>query len=169
MLLKNIRKIIQKSLVFNKMNFYKAHKLAFRGNIPRMEDPDRRFYDPYAKKQPGDGQGMELNKPADEESNSSGFGTRVRGETFPDDFSSKEDYGTQRKNDIPTSDHMFMGENSERDDGMAPIGEGANDDRFVDYREKYIDITNREPVGPHNMQRYRTVIDRTRQKLNTEN
>jgi len=30
-------------------------------------------------------------------------------------------------------------------------------------------MTNREPVGPHNMQRYRTVIDRTQKKLHTEN
>ena len=133
-----------------------------------MEDPDSRFHDPYAKKQVGDGQGPEMNTPGGEETNPGSFGGRARGETFPDDFSPGSNYELQKKRDIPSSDHMFMGENSERDDGMAPIGEGANDGRFVDYREKFIDTTNREPVGPHNMQRYRTVIDRTKRKLNTE-
>ena len=160
------------------MNFYKRNKLAFRGNIPRMEDPDSRFHDPYAKKQPGDGQGVAMNTPGSEETNPGSFGGRARGATFPDDFSPGSNYAEQKKKDIPSSDHMFIS-NEEKDDGMAPIGEGANDDRFVDYRDKIPDnidgsITT-EPAGPHNMQnkpninRYKSVIDRTRKKLHTEN
>ena len=161
------------------MNFYKKHKLAFRGNIPRMEDPDSRFYDPYkTKSSPGDGQGTKLNTPGSEETNPGSFGGRARGATFPDDFSPGSDYAEQKKKDIPTSDHMFISDD-EKDDGMAPIGEGANDDRFVDSRDKIPDnidgsITT-EPAGPHNMQnkpninRYKSIIDRTRRKVHTEN
>ena len=154
------------------MNFYKLHKLAYRGNIPRMEDPDSRFSDPYkTKSSPGDGQGTKLNTPGSEETNPGSFGGRARGATFPDDFSPGSNYAEQKKKDIPASEHMFTGGEGEGD--KAPIGEGVGagnqSQPFVDSREKYIDMTNREPVGPHNMQRYRTVIDRTQKKLHTEN
>ena len=152
------------------MNFYKLHKLALKGNEPRMDSLDR-YRNHYVKRKPENGEGTALNTPGSEETNPGSFGGNAR-EGYPDDVSAVGDnYDTQRKETIPASPHMFIGGEGEGD--KAPLGEGVGGGNqsqpFVDSREKYIDMTNREPVGPHNMQRYRTVIDRTWKKLHTEN
>jgi len=149
------------------VNFYKRYKLAFRGNIPKIEDPGA-FKEPYRKRSPEDGQGPKLTTLGDEDTGSSVGGDRGRGVTFPE-TSPREDYTAQREKDIPHQDYMFMGFGNEKDSGEAPMGEGvgAGDPKqtFVDYRDKPVDIIGREPVGPHNMQKYRTVSDRTRKGL----
>ena len=147
------------------MNFYKKYKLAFRGNIPKIEDPDI-FRDPYQRRSPNDGQGPKMTTPGDEEGYR-GFGRRFRGTESPSGFSSTGDYEEDRTNDIPTQDTVTIrskGDGSEDQTGGG-IGEGANDGRFVDFREKLVDTTSREPIGPHNMQKYKTVTDRTNREL----
>jgi len=132
---------------------------AFTWDIPK---------DPYSTQWvPGNGQGMTpaLVTPSTEET-SGGLGTRFRGKGSPADFSSKSDnYDKQRKNDIPSSDHMFV-------DGM-PIGEGVSDGTFFDpssplsaenmvAEELYSGRS--EPVGPCNMQKFKAVFDRVRRQ-----
>lgn len=93
-----------------------------------------------------------------------GFGTRARGEGFPRDFSASDDYDIQREKDIPNSRHMFI-------DEPTTVTEGVNDGTFYDpssplsFENMVAEelFSNRPtPVGPHNMQKYRTVFDRVR-------
>jgi len=148
------------------MNFYKRMKLAYRGNIPRMEDPIR---DPYNKvSKPGDGKGTQLNTTGEEGSiittgptSSSMGGTNARGETFPTSSPRNDPGSKQRERDIPESEHALMPPEG------SSTGDGANDDRFEDPREKTVDIYkgSKPPIGPHNMQTYRSIVERTRGKL----
>ena len=148
------------------MNFYKLQKLAYRGNIPKMEDPDTIGLDPYKKRRPGDGRGQSLVQMGDEETEGSVGGTRARGTTFPEvgrrDVEGGE-YNPERKRDIPGSDLMFIPD--DHDKGKAPIGEGANDNRFVSdediIRDDFADNNNsNDPVGIHNMQTYESKMKR---------
>lgn len=148
------------------MNFYKRIKLAYRGNIPKMEDPNK---DPYNKvSKPGDGKGVQLNTPGDEGSiitngptSSSMGGTNARGELYPTSSPQNDPGAAQRQRDIPESFHTLMPNEGDS------TGEGANDDRFEDEREKTVDVyKGTQPyIGPHNMQSYRSIVDRTRKKL----
>lgn len=127
-------------------------KLSFRGNIPRMEEMDD--LDPYKKKTPGDGNGVEMKTPGDEDS-WSGFGTRVRGRDFPTDIQQEDNYDLQREQDIPTVDHALMGEN-------APLPENTGVDNGELYdsdsplsRERIVsdklENSMSHPIGPMNM------------------
>ena len=145
------------------MNFYRKKKLAERGNIEKMNDPDAKWHDPYKKRKPSDGTGTSLVQMGDEDSSGSVGGSRVRGKTFPE-VGSDDDYDLQRERDIPTSRHMFIG--GEDEPGQSPIGDGANDDRFVDPVDRTVDTyKGRSPVGPHNMQTFRNVVQRTSKNL----
>jgi hypothetical protein len=127
------------------MNFYKRQKRAHRGNMPLIEEYNPK-QDPYRKKQPGDTSSAKLVNMGDEEDGSSVMGTRVRGELFPE-VPGMKDYDKQRSNDIPTSTHTLMGE-----EGESVFGEGANDDRFVDWRDKIADdIGINDPKGIFDM------------------
>ena len=88
---------------------------ALRGNIERMNDPIR---NPYSHSYPGeitDGGLSYLTQKGDESGmsgSSSMGGTRAR-KGFPRGVSSKEDeYHIQRERDIPSSDQMFIGDNT---------------------------------------------------------
>jgi len=149
------------------MNYYKKVKLAFRGNIPRMDERDD--IDPYKKHKPGDGNGVEMKTPGDEEG-WSGLGTRVRGKDFPKDISERDgEYDEQRKRDIPTVDHALMGEN-------APLSNNTG----VDHGELYdsdspmsmerttfdkLENPQSEPIGPHNMNKQRDIFKRVRDRI----
>jgi DNA-directed RNA polymerase subunit RPC12/RpoP len=153
-------------------------KLSFRGNFPKINDPD----DPYRKKQPGDGTGWDGQMRAGDE-DMSGFGTRFRGQDMPTDFSAKERSGDDTfKKDLPYSEHAFLGEDSlqggtgltENARGEQPLGEGPGEAFFDD--ESSLSRSNRlsdnnEAIGPHNMQtfknvnkqRFKTVWDKVRE------
>ena len=140
------------------MNWFKDVKIAYRGNIPTISDPDARTRqeNPYYKPdRPSEGQGIQLNTPGDE-SGGSGFGTRFRGPDAPDDYSAvtEEDPGERRF--LPTEDTMFLGEGDWR-----PVGEGTSE-RFFDSespigrsQEVMRDLSGRvnkdDRLGIHNM------------------
>ena len=148
------------------MNYYKRMKLSFRGNIPRMEEMDD--LDPYKKKTPGDGNGVDMKTPGDEEG-WSGLGTRVRGKDFPKDIEMVDDYELEREKDIPTVDHALMGEN-------APLPEhtGVDDGELFDSdsplsRERTVfDQLGSEvshPIGPNNMQSRNNIYETLRKRI----
>lgn len=156
-----------KSAMHNCSNcHYTFFKVAKRdGGMPTAFQMD--YQDPYKKQwNVGDGQGMDavLVRPADEETGG-GLGTRFRGEGTPSGFSSKDQYEKQRHTDIPYSDHMFMD---------SPIGEGTNNGTFFDPSSPLSEenIVTRElsepqksdPIGPHNMQKYKNVFNKVRHK-----
>lgn len=88
-------------------------------------------------------------------------GTNARGETFPTSSPQNDPGPKQRQRDIPESFHSLMPNEGDS------TGEGANDDRFADPIDKTDDINEREqpPIGPHNMQTYRSIVERTRNKI----
>jgi len=134
------------------MNFYKRMKLSFRGNIPRMDEMDD--LDPYKKHKPGDGNGLEMKTPGDEEG-WSGLGTRVRGKDFPKNIMQKDDYDLQRDKDIPTVDHALMGENAPLPgDTGVDNGELYDSDSPLSMERTVADKLEghySNPNGPHNM------------------
>jgi hypothetical protein len=117
--------------------------------------PDKHDKEPY-KPAP-------IMTPGDEDAQG-GMGTRVRNEDFPRNFRSIDNYERERKTDIPYSDHMFM-------DG--PTGPGVGNGTFYD-PESPLSLENQianelfsgrsQPIGPHNMQKYRSVFERIRRQ-----
>ena len=150
------------------MNWYKEHKFAIRGNIPRMEDPDIR--DPYHRRKIDDGQGWNLTRPANEDTHSdpvgmgSGMGSRFRKDS-PKDFSlTSDDYDPQHETDIPESSHTLM---ERYDDHKGP--DATELITFYDEDSPLlVDKLNnkkREPVGPHNQHRKFQPIETVRRRL----
>ena len=141
-------------------------KVSFRGSFPRISDPDQK--DPYKPKKQEDGEGFDVQMRPGDEDLSGGFGTRFRGHGSPTDFEEGDDYETQRENNIPNSNHMFLNDNGER-----PIGEGVNDGTFTDEDSPFSvekqmlmnpNSDKEEVIGPHNMQTFRGIFDRVRKK-----
>ena len=132
-------------------------KIARRGTgYPEaFTPPDKKEENPYIQ--------SPIMIPGDEVAQG-GFGTRARGKEFPTGFSASEDLGQQREQDIPNSRHMFI-------DEPTTMGEGVNDGTFYDPDSplstenmiaEELFSTRPTPVGPHNMQKYRSVFDRVR-------
>ena len=148
------------------MNYYKRMKLSFRGNIPRMEEMDD--LDPYKKKTPGDGNGVDMKTPGDEEG-WSGLGTRVRGKDFPKNTEEKDRYGLEREKDIPTVDHTLMGENAPLpNDTGVDNGELFDPDSPMSMERVTMDKlenTQSDPLGPHNMHRRLDLFKKVRDRI----
>jgi RNA polymerase subunit RPABC4/transcription elongation factor Spt4 len=142
-------------------------KVSFRGNFPRISDPDQAI-DPYKRKKQEDGGGWESQMRPGDEDLGGGFGTRFRGHGSPTDFEEGDDYEKQRENDIPNSTHMFL-----NDTGDRPLGEGVNDGTFYDEDSPFatenqvadkLNADKVDVIGPHNMQTLRGIFDRVRSK-----
>jgi hypothetical protein len=143
------------------MNFYRRNKkVAWNRGVLNIYEPVRQ--NPYETEKPGirDNGQTTLTTLGDEVDNGSVGGTRARDKEFPK-VGPDDDYDLQRKKTVPESFHSLL-----QEPGKSPFGEGANDDRFVDWRDKPVDIyEGTDPIGPHNMQRFRTVLERAQQKL----
>lgn len=112
-------------------NWYK--KVARRGTIPKMEDPDERSRNPY---QP-------INDILTTPSMPAGRTHKRKG--YPDNYSSMEDKQEDESvADMPHEPTLM--------DNDPPPGEGANDERFVSEVDKLKVHPIYEPTGPHNMQ-----------------
>jgi len=153
-------------------------KFALRGNIPLINNPQR---NPYGHSQPGDDgdKGVSYRvRMGDEYGESASVGgSNVRGEGYPRGIKRNEDLEIQRKRDIPTSTHMFI-DNENADKTMKGIGEGANDQRFTDYRDRLpseAETFGQDPTSIQNMNTfqnkmnrrsiYNSLFDRLRQKV----
>lgn len=157
----------------------KFKKLALRGNIERINDPIR---NPYLHSQPGnegdrDGVSYRVRMGDEYGESASVGGSTARGKNYPRGIKRNEDLDIQRKRDIPTSTHMFI-DNEESDKTMKGIGEGANDQRFTDYRDRLpseAETFGQDPISIQNMNTfqnkmkrrsvYNSLFDRLRQKL----
>ena len=119
-------------------------KFALRGNIERMNDPIRH---PYQHSEPGmgqDGEGVSYRvREGDEYGGSASVGGTEAREGYPKRIKKDDDLDEQRKNNIPGSDHMFIGD---KDESMMGTGTGADDQRFTDYRDRI--PTDQEIYGP---------------------
>jgi len=116
------------------MNYYTRIKLSYRGNIPKMEDPDERTKNPYKS----DPRGITTPTPY--------FGGKER-KGFPKGYSQYEDEENRPK-EIPSGSVLV--------DQDPPTGEGVgnNDlsERFTDPVDKLKSFDKRlDPTGPHNM------------------
>jgi len=108
-------------------------KIAYRGNIPKMEDPDERTSNPY---QPSNDILTTPSMPA---------GRTQKRKGYPDNYSAWEDkQSDENVADLPHEPVLM--------DNDPPPGEGANDERFVSDVDKLKVIPESEPFGPHNMQ-----------------
>lgn len=94
------------------------------------------------------------------------FGTNERstsdGKGYPKGISQHEDRNDDKGGVQGIIDEIPAGRTILDDD--IPIGEGANDDRFVDPEDRPPKKRHPDPVGPHNMQDnvFRNVSNRTR-------
>ena len=152
------------------MNYYKKIKLALRGTIPLIDDRDTP--DPYVSRKPGDGRGPKMTTPGDENGmGASGLGQRKRdGEPRDSESGSAgENDDNPINNDIPSQNYMFV-ENRWDDSNSSgkASGQGVSDLTFTDQDDPIHQNALHprvEPTGPHNMQKFRSVFERTKKKL----
>ena len=151
-------------------------KFAIRGNIERMNDPLR---NPYAHDEPG-GAGNEEGitykvRAGDIGGGSSSMGGTEAREGYPRGIKEVDDLDGQRKRNIPSSSHMFVADEDESQDSTTRgVGDGANDQRFTDERDRL--PPDDETFGPsppsiQNMNtmkekiKRRTIYDRLRNRV----
>ena len=151
-------------------------KFATRGRMaPLIDDAIR---NPYAHEEPGQmgDEGVSYRvRMGDEYGGSASVGGTTAREGYPKDIKRTDDLDGQRKRNIPSSSHMFVADENESQDSMTRgVGDGANDQRFTDERDRL--PTDEETFGPspssiQNMNtmgekiKRRTIYDRLRDRV----